>query len=263
MITSTDNQIYKNITKLKLKKNRDKLGKYIIEGPNLIKEALYNGADIELIVYSEGIELEFELESVETETTVIKMASGIFEKLSDTKTPQGVLAVVKKKNYSEEEFFQSRAAGASNIIVLDRLQDPGNLGTIIRTADAAGYMGAMILKGTGDIYSPKVARAAAGSLFRLPVVFVDTPEQAISLLKKYKKTTICTSLKSHQYYYQCSMEKSIALIIGNEGNGVCEEFIISSDIKVKIPMEGSIESLNVAVSAGILMYESVRQIINK
>lgn len=253
MITSSDNQIFKNISKLKLKKNRDTQGKYLIEGPNLVYEALENDGNIELIVCSEKVGL------IEASCPVLTMSHGLFLKLSDTDSPQGVLAIVKKKNYTEDEFFQPREFGATNIIVLDRLQDPGNIGTIIRTADAAGYMGAFVLKGTGDIYSPKVVRAATGSLFRLPVLFIDTPDQALSILKKYHKKTICTSLNSNQYYYENVMKENIAIIIGNEGNGVCQEFLTNSDKQVKIPMDGSIESLNAAVSAGILMYESVRQ----
>ena len=253
MITSSDNQVYKHIAKLKLKKNRDKLGQYIIEGPNLISEALENGGDIKYILHSEGYEIE------ETSSFVLSIEHGLFCKLSDTDNPQGVLAIVNKKVYTEEEFFRPRETGDSNIIVLDRLQDPGNIGTIIRTADAAGYMGAIVIKGTGDIYSPKVVRAATGSLFRLPVLLVDTPIQALGILKKYKKRIICTCLNCDQYYYESKMKDNIALVIGNEGNGVDKEFIINSDIQVKIPMDGKIESINAAVSAGILMYESVRQ----
>lgn len=253
MITSSENQIYKNIAKLKLKKNRDKVGMYLIEGPNLIEEALDNGGDLQYILHSEKYEID------KTGSTVLSIEHDLFCKLSDTDNPQGVLAIVKKKVYSEEEFFQPRESGASNIIVLDRLQDPGNIGTIIRTADAAGYMGAILLKGTGDIYSPKVVRAATGSLFRLPVLLVDTPKQVLDILKKYNKNIVCTSLHCNKFYYESMMKENIALIIGNEGNGVNEEFVINSDIQVKIPMDGKIESLNAAVSAGILMYESVRQ----
>lgn len=175
------------------------------------------------------------------------------------------MAIVKKKIYTEAEFFALKPTGkandeeATNIIVLDRLQDPGNIGTILRTADAAGYMGAILMKGTADIYSPKIARAAAGSLFRLPVLLVDTPEHAIQILKDHKKKIIGTTPNCDSYYYDVDMKKDVALIIGNEGNGACDEFLSQAELKIKIPMEGTIESLNAAVSAGILMYESVRQ----
>ena len=266
LITSGENQIYKAVAQLKLKKYRDEQKKYLIEGPNLIREALQNGGEIETIIRSsEFPEEDFETEKLDpalTDAEVAVMSPGLFRKLSDTETPQGILAVVRKKVYSEEEFFAAdpdRTYHKSNIIVLDRLQDPGNIGTILRTADAAGYMGAVLLKGTADIYSPKIVRAATGSLFRLPVLFADTPGQAVRLLKEHNRKIICTALSGSRYYYDVELAENAAVIIGNEGNGVCEEFLERSDIVVKIPMEGTVESLNAAVSAGIMMYESVRQ----
>lgn len=270
LITSGENQIYKAAAQLKQKKYRDEQKKYLIEGPNLIREALLNGGKIEMIIRSaEFPEEDFVSENLDpamTDAEVAVMSSGLFRKLSDTETPQGILAVVKKRIYTEKEFFSASPAGSyhnSNIIVLDRLQDPGNIGTILRTADAAGYMGAILLKGTADIYSPKIVRAAAGSLFRLPVLMADTPGQVVRLLKGYGKNIICTALNTSRYYYDVDLSENAAVIIGNEGNGVCGEFLDLSDIRIKIPMEGTIESLNAAVSAGILMYESVRQRLNK
>lgn len=252
-ITSSDNQIYKSMFLLKQKKHRDKQGKYLIEGPNLIEEAVESGEQPDFILCCRGY--SFEGRSI----PIITIDEKLFSKLSDTETPQGVMAVAEKRVFSEKEFFSQDLLPSTNIIVLDRLQDPGNIGTILRTAEAAGYMGAMILKGTGDIYSPKVVRAATGSLFRLPVIFVDTTAEAIGLLRRHHKRIISTTLTSSQYYYETAMGNDIALIIGNEGNGVSQEFIINSDSRIKIPMEGSVESLNAAVSAGILMYESQRQ----
>ncbi|HVI39421.1 MAG TPA: RNA methyltransferase [Anaerovoracaceae bacterium] len=261
LITSGENQIFKAAAQLKQKKYRDEQEKYLIEGPNLIREALSNGGEIEMMIRSE----DFNPEEIVNAPMAV-MSSGLFRKLSDTENPQGIMAVVKKRIYSEEEFFSpkpvdayNKKTAASNLIVLDRLQDPGNIGTILRTADAAGYMGAILLKGTADIYSPKIVRAAAGSLFRLPVLMADTPEQVIRILKQHKKKVICTTPNCNRFYYDIDLKENAAVIIGNEGNGVCDEFMSHSDILIKIPMMGSIESLNAAVSAGILMYESVRQ----
>ncbi|MDD4629453.1 MAG: RNA methyltransferase [Eubacteriales bacterium] len=255
LITSADNHIYKRVMQLKHKKYRDEQDLYLIEGPNLIQEAYNNGADIEMIVQSEDYT---ESITVKSDSPMAVMTTGLFCKLSDTETPQGILAIVKKRIYTEEEFFDPKMS-ASNLIILDRVQDPGNIGSILRTADAAGFQGAILLKGTGDIYSPKVVRAAAGSLFRLPVLMEDTPDRVIRLLRKYGKRIICTSPNCSKNYYDIDMSENTAVIIGNEGNGVCDEFLIKSEILVKIPMEGTIESLNAAVSAGILMFESVRQ----
>ena len=277
LITSGDNQIYKAAAQLKQKKYRDEQKKYLIEGPNLIREALQNGGEIETIIRSGDFRGEdFVIDSPGREESNILMAvmsPGLFRKLSDTETPQGILAVVKKRIYTEEEFFSAgretaynektsavhNQSAPSNIIVLDRLQDPGNIGTILRTADAAGYMGAILLRGTADIYSPKIVRAAAGSLFRLPVLMAGTSGEVIRLLKRHHKNIICTAPGCGRFYYDADLKEDAAVIIGNEGSGVREEFLEQADLSVKIPMEGTIESLNAAVSAGILMYESVRQ----
>lgn len=277
LITSGENRIYKAAVQLKQKKYRDEQKKYLIEGPNLIREALQSGVDIELLILNEGFNME-ELSGEGPEPApagisahpdparpapakagvpTAVMLPGLFRKLSDTETPQGIMAIVKKRIYRSEEFFGRTAP--SNVIVLDRLQDPGNIGTILRTADAAGYMGAVIMKGTADIYSPKIVRAAAGSLFRLPVLMADAPEQAIRLLKRYGKNIVCTAPGGGRLYYDADLRDHAAVVVGNEGNGVCDEFLEHSDVLVKIPMEGAVESLNAAVSAGILMYESVRR----
>ncbi|MDD4565954.1 MAG: RNA methyltransferase [Eubacteriales bacterium] len=254
LIISADNQTFKKAVQLKQKKYRDEQNRYLIEGPNLVHEAYRSNIDIEMILQSE----DYCGGDAFLDIPTVTIRKGLFHKLSDTESPQGILAIVKKRIYTEEEFFTQQAA-SSNLIVLDRLQDPGNIGTILRTADAAGFHGAILLKGTADIYSSKIVRAAAGSLFRLPVLTAETPEQVIELLKKYEKKIICTAPNCKKNYYDVDMCEDAALIIGNEGNGVCDEFLIKSEYLVKIPMEGPIESLNAAMSAGILMYESVRQ----
>ncbi len=267
MITSAENRIYKAAVQLKQKKYRDEQSKYLIEGPNLIREALNNGGEVEILICSGDYDQDVVRAAEAAGIQMMGTDSRLFQKLSDTETPQGILAVARKKVYSEKGFLEIKkwehhrqeSPIPSNIIVLDRLQDPGNIGTILRTADAAGYMGAILLKGTADIYSPKIVRAAAGSLFRLPVFMTDTPEHTINLLRKHHKKIICTAPGNSRDYYDVDLQKDCAVIIGNEGNGVCNEFLIDSDIQVKIPMEGKIESLNAAVAAGILMYESVRQ----
>jgi len=261
LITSGDNQVYRAAIQLKQKKYRDVQKRYLIEGPNLIREALGNGEKIDMIIHSEDLTAESfrneDLDLTQTDAPVAVMSSGLFRRLSDTESPQGIMAVVKKRIYSEEEFFAAKPG--ANVIVLDRLQDPGNVGTILRTADAAGYMGAILLKGTADVYAPKIVRAAAGSLFRLPVLMADTPGHVVRLLKEHGKTILCATLNGSRSYYDADLKENAAVIIGNEGNGVCEEFLDRSDVLIRIPMEGPVESLNAAVSAGILMYESVRQ----
>lgn len=274
-ILSQDNKIFKACSQLKQKKNRDKVGKYLIEGPNLVADALRSGAVIELLLVSERSMEHEEIKQLcreyarldkKNEGSVYVLDEKLFKKLTETETPQGIFGVVAKTKISEEEFFRGnfrdkfddspRTKG--NIIVLDRLQDPGNVGTIIRTAEAAGYDGIMILKGTVDLYSPKVVRSCTGSLFRMPVFFVDQPDEAISMLRKHGKKVVSTGLKDSKYYHEVELKKDVAIVIGNEGNGICEEFMHNSDVVVKIPMVGQIESLNASVAAAILMYEAVK-----
>ena len=232
MIHSTDNKNFKLCSQLAQKKYRDKLGLYLIEGPNLIEEAVKSGAHLMVVAFNE------------------KILAG--EKiLADEKILGG--------SETQEEIEKRMLAKPGNVVILDRLQDPGNIGTIIRTAEAAGYKGVVVLKGTADVYSPKVIRAAAGSVFRMPVLFLESPAQAIELLKKYDKKIVSTCFDTENNYYDIELKKNIGLVIGNEGNGICRELVEDSDIRIKIPMTGTVESLNAAVAAGIIMFEAIRK----
>ena len=245
-----------------MKKQRDKLGLYIIEGPNLLEEALNGKAKIGQILFDEeALSRSEELAGLacmaeERKIPAAVASPSLFLKASNTDTPQGVIAWVEKPVWTKEQFF---APEGGNIIVLDRLQDPGNLGTILRTADSAGFSGAMILKGTGDIYGPKTVRAATGTLFRLPVLFCDGPEEAMAVLRSHGKRVFATALENSDTYFNCDLRYDAAIVIGNEGNGICEEILSGADQNITIPMEGNTESLNAGIAAGILMYESLRQ----
>lgn len=251
-VTSKDNQIYKSALKLTKKKYRDEQGQYLLEGVKPLRDAIDMGISVKWIFLCEGAGIRIDYPD---EKTVV-LDRRLFEKLSDTGTSQGVIAVAEKTAYDSGSFAMAAGKPGSNVVVLDRLQDPGNIGTIIRTAEAAGYGGIILTAGSGDVYSPKVVRAAAGSLFRVPVLYTATGREAVELLRKMNKRIVTSSLDADDFYYEADLTENIALVIGNEGRGVSEDFKESSDIKIKIPMEGSIESLNAAVAAGILMYQS-------
>lgn len=261
IINSNDNKNFKLCSQLAQKKFRDKLGLYLIEGPNLLEEAVNSHADIKLVVFNEKM-----LSSVERlpkagyfkEAEVVAMSEKLFEKLAQTESSQGVIGVIKKSSENQAEMEKKILIKPNNLVILDRLQDPGNIGTIIRTAEAAGYKGVIVLKGTADVYAPKVIRAAAGSVFRMPVLFFESPAQVIEHLKKYDKKLVTTCLDTENNYYDIDLKEDIGLVIGNEGNGICRELIESSDLRIKIPMVGSVESLNAAVAAGIVMFEAIR-----
>ena len=225
---------------------------YLLEGVKPLLDALDTGIYVRNILLCDDVGSR---QDYPDEITV-RLDRKLFERLSDTGTSQGVIEIAVKVCYDYETFSEKAGMKGSNIVVLDRLQDPGNIGTIVRTAEAAGYRGIIVTAGSGDIYSPKAVRAAAGALFRMPVLQVDDSMEAVNMLRKMNKRIVTAALDTDIYYYQTDLTENIALVIGNEGQGVSEVFMESSDIKVRIPMEGSIESLNAAVAAGILMYQS-------
>ena len=259
-ITSRDNQLFRHALSLKRKKYRDQYGEYLIEGPNLVKEALKEGADLISLMISVSQEEGgndgeiLEEESLKDRTCVL--SGNLFKELSETETPQGMIAIVKKRQRDENDIPVSPGG---NVVVLDRLQDPGNIGTILRTADAAGFDIACFIKGTGDPYSPKIVRAAAGSLFRLPIIFVNDNDELEDLMRQYGKRIIATAMEGDKAYYETDLSENCAIVIGNEGNGVSSDLLRRADEIIRIPMAGNTESLNASVAAGILMYERIRR----
>jgi len=246
-ITSTDNKLIKHIASLHKKKYRDEYNEYIIEGIKSVKEALQNNVEITHIIASDFNE------SLNTNLEIINVPSHIMEKISETKTPQGLLAVAKITNSQLPD-------NAKRVLILDNLQDPGNLGTIIRTADATAFDAIIISKNSVDLYSPKVVRSTMGSLFHLPIITNANLEEELTNLKE-KGFTIYMSLldDDSKKLFEENLASPLAIVIGNEGNGISKELIQFGDIKLKIPMLGKAESLNASIAASILMYETIRK----
>lgn len=255
-IKSKDNITYKSAVKLTKKKYRDETGLYLLEGIKPLEDALDLGIRLKTIFICEGSQ---RAESF-PEDLCMMLDEKLFSKLSDTGTSQGVIAVAEKKMCTFAQFAEAAAEGSGNVVIMDRLQDPGNIGTIIRTGEAAGYRGIIMVAGSGDVYSPKVVRAAAGSLFRIPVIGARDADDAANMVKEMGKALTVTCFEDAVDCFEADLRENIALVIGNEGRGVSERLMELSDIRVKIPMEGSIESLNAAVAAGILMYQSQKKI---
>lgn len=264
-INSPDNITIKEAAKLAVKKYRDEQSCYIAEGPNIVGEAMDQGITLRALFFVDNkmmpaarlAELhQLKTKAAQSNTQTYLLSGEAFSKIAQTDTSQGVLAIVDKRKYTEEEFFKEKNG---NVLVLDRVQDPGNIGTLLRTAEAAGLSGAMLLKGCGDVYAPKTVRAAAGTLFRLPLLFAETPEEAISILRRNQKCIYATVPNAENFYFNCSLSENAAIIIGNEGNGVADEFLKKADYLTGIPMEGHTESLNAALAGGIIMYETLRQ----
>lgn len=285
-IASDSNRQYKLFQKLATRKYRDRYGLYLIEGENLIREAVQNGAKIDSVIVRDDAAEKYlrsdgalaaglqaaagELPAGSSRTAVdtaqtagpqpeVFVLSGrLFAALAQTETSQGVLAAVRMPQLSLASIGPDYLKPGSNVLILDRLQDQGNVGTVIRTADAAGYKAVIALKGTADLFAPKTVRAAAGSLFRVRLALAETEEELLRFTRAAGKKLAAACPAGSRYYYEEDLRHDIALVLGNEGNGISESLLEKADVKIKIPMSGSIESLNVAAAAAILMYEAVR-----
>ncbi len=256
-ISSKDNEFIKHIKKLKDKKYRDESNEYIIEGIKLIEEAINEKANIKQIVICEECgktqeipkKLMYEIASYEC----IYVTENIFTNITDVKNPQGILAIIEKNNSKTEIDYKEDI-----IVALDDIQDPGNLGTILRTIDSIGLRQILLSKGTADSYNPKVVRSTMGAIFRVKIIECDDLVKNLKEVKKHKYELVVTSLQTDNNIYDINYHKKV-IVIGNEANGVSKEIQNIADKKVKIPMLGKTESLNASVATGIVLYEYVRQ----
>lgn len=251
IITSKDNEIIKNIKKLKEKKYR--VDSYIVEGIKMVKEAINENQEIALIAIREDFKIDFDTKNIKTVT----ISNKIFNDISDVKTPQGILAVIKKNQNNQIE------TNSDYILALDSLQDPGNMGTIIRTADSANINQIIINKTTVDPYSPKVIRSTMGAIYRTNIIEVEDLKATLKEMKLKGFQIITTDLKATQSIYDINYNNKTVVVIGNEANGVSQEILQTADKKVIIPMLGKTESLNASIAASIMIYEYVRQKIQK
>ena len=259
-VTSGDNSRVRLVRKLQTRKGRSAEGRFTAEGKNLVCEVLERGLDVDFIMIPEGSRdslPEAVRDAAESPDTVVcEVPERVFSKLTDAGTGIGMLAVVRQDMIGSS--IPEGTGPDDNILVLDRIQDPGNMGTLIRTAVAAGYKAILAMSGTVDIYSPKVLRATAGMIFEIPVVYVPDEATLFSMLRESGKRIAVTSVEGGIPYYEADLSRGTALVIGNEGGGVSDPILAGADIKVTIPMRGRIESLNAAAAAAILMYEAVR-----
>ncbi len=256
MITAKDNEKIKYTKSLLKTKNRNKECKFIIEGYRILTLAIECSADLEYVFINEDFEnkeehIEFLNTLKEKNIKTYKTTNKIFNDLVDTESTQGILGVVKftQKNIEENLNDENRF-----VLILDRIQDPGNMGTIIRTADAAGIDAIIALKGCVDIYNPKVIRSTMGSIFDMKVIHA-TQEEALRILKLKNFEIVSSYLDTNNFYNDVEYNYKTALVIGNEANGINDELVSQSDVLVKIPIYGKAESLNAAISSAILMYE--------
>lgn len=261
MITSSSNGKVKQLVQWqKKRKSRDEDGVFLVEGIRMfveapeknvqavyVSESFYNKKKEELRLDDWGKKLEI-------------LSDSVFSHVSDTKTPQGVLLVMKQMSYELEDVTQgSEGKEKPLLMVLDNLQDPGNLGTILRAGEAAGVTGVIMSKDTVDIYNPKVIRSTMGSIYRMPFVYVEDLPNVVESLVEAGIHTYAAHLKGKNSYEEEDYRSGTAFLIGNEGNGLRDEVADAAEIYVKIPMCGAVESLNAAIASSVLMFEAARQ----
>ncbi len=254
MISSVSNSQVKQVAALMTKaKARREQHKFVVEGLRLTLET--PPERLERLYVTENF-LRDHPEAVagrEYET----VTEQVFCAMSDTRSPQGILGIVRQREYSVEEMCRGRKAPL--LLMLENIQDPGNLGTMMRTAEAAGAAGVIMSRDTVDIYNPKVVRSTMGAIFRLPFAYTDSLAGTICRCRELGITTYAAHLSGKNSYDREDYTGGSAFIIGNEGNGLTEALTEQADILVRIPMAGKAESLNAAVAAAVLLYEAARQ----
>lgn len=255
MITSTANQQVKQLIQLNRKgKLRDARDIFVVEGPKMFKEAPKDRIEKAYVAKSlyEKPGTQKALAGVEYEV----VEDAIFKTMCDTQTPQGILCLVRQYHYELSELLNRENP---LFLVLENLQDPGNLGTIMRTAEGAGVTAVILSRGSVDMYNPKTIRSTMGSIYRVPFLYAEDLQQVLKLLKEKGVSSFAAHLDGKETYDHESYRGGTAFLIGNESNGLSSELAALADMYIRIPMEGSLESLNAAVAAAILMYEAYRQ----
>lgn len=259
-LTGSQNPIVKEVRSLKNKSARVEKNLYFIEGTRFTTEALKENTGICYVVLSETFasadgseELLGQINRAQLNCYVLP--DGLFDSISDTQNPQGILAVLKQ----EKKQLKDAVIAEGLLVITDAVKDPGNMGTIIRTADAAGCSGVIIPDGCVDIYNPKVLRATMGSVFHVPIYHCASVFEAMKAAKASGFLLCASQLEGAVSIYQTDLSGNIALIIGSEADGISDETARSADLLIKIPMAGRAESLNASAAAAVMMFEAMRQ----
>ena len=252
-ISSVHNPIVQSLRELQKAKARREQGLFLADSVKMVREAIDLGLCRTLIV-ERGRENDYAQEIEQAEAVgcgALLVAPSVMGALSEQKTPQGIMATVAIRPEPE-------SLGGSLIVAMDGVQDPGNVGTILRTADAAGFDGALLSSACADLYSAKTLRATMGSVFRVPTLRTDDLPAALEAMKARGYAVVATELGGADFYAHCPHEKCV-LVIGSEGRGVSENVRAAATHHLALPMRGGAESLNAAVAAGIMIYEMARQ----
>ena len=255
-ITSLSNAQVKNVMALmKRSKARAEQKLFVAEGWRMFREI--PSSWLCQVYVSESFESSGQMEAVRDVCEPLVVSDKIFEAMADTCTPQGILALVRQPSCDLEQMIS--AGPVPFFLILERIQDPGNLGTILRTAEAAGCTGIIMSRDTVDIYNPKVIRSTMGAVYRVPFFYADSLEQTVERLKEKGFRIYAAHLQGSVSFDSPDYCQPCACLIGNEGNGLSQSLADLAHQRIRIPMEGKAESLNAAVSAALIMYEAYRQ----
>lgn len=261
MITSVANARVKQVVQWQSKaRERKKDRIYLVEGFKMYEEAPEEDI-LDVYVSEDAVQkldsgMAPDIWDKLQRTGYEVVSADIFRKMSDTQTPQGILTVLRQPVYDLEELLRKPTP---LFVVLENLQDPGNLGTIVRTGEGAGITGVIMSEQTVDIFNPKTIRATMGSIYRVPFVYVQDMKETLQKLHEHGIHTYAAHLQGSTYYDTFSFAEPTAFLIGNEGNGLQKETADAAEAYLKIPMEGRVESLNAAIATSLLMYEAHRQ----
>lgn len=247
LIQSEQNQWLKKCKALQQKKYRQEYKQFVAEGLRFVEEALNSEAKIEMLLVAETQVQLLDKLNIPAEVPVMLVQKGLLEKCLSTVHPQGIVAILEQPQWDKEAL-----ANMKRLLIIDGVQDPGNLGTILRTALAAGTEAVICLKGTVDVYNDKTLRSTMGAIFKEPIYFVEDAEELLAQLQAWGVTVIVSDIRAEQTYLEMSFPAKTALVVSNEANG--PQLVKNGDLLVKIPLALGSESLNVAVATGILLY---------
>lgn len=254
IISSTSNPQIKNLNLLQKKsKARFEQGLFVVEGTKMIEEAYALNRLHKVYVSESFFKQKCNIHNFLLQTDYEIVRDEVFRSVSDTMTPQGVMATVKMQQISMETIL---GLPIVKLLLLEDIRDPGNLGTMIRTAEGAGCTAVILSKESVDLYNPKVVRSTMGSIYRVPVIFVENFIEALKQVKEQKVTLYAAHLQGKRKYYDEDYQDKCGILIGNEANGLSEQVSNMADQKLIIPMGGKLESLNAAIAAALLMYEA-------
>jgi TrmH family RNA methyltransferase len=258
VVESKQNARLKELRKALATSGRDKIERVGIEGPNLLEEALRAGVRITAVFVAQGSESLLDALHVPPEIEVLLLPRLLLDSALTTETPQPIAALVEPPDWTWAHILGAHGSGSTLVIILAGIQDPGNLGTILRSAEAFGATGVVSLPGTVSVWNPKAVRASAGSAFRMPLLAASERECFLQLHEAGIRI-LATTVLAAQPADLVDLAGAIALLIGNEGSGVSPELAAKADTAITIPCPGPVESLNAAVAASVLLYEAARQ----